>query len=598
MTAAPDCTLYERWLEDRDGDAFAELARRHSGVVYDLAVRYSGDAVLAEDLVQEALLDLALAGSRKPIDVGIVAWMARFAMCRARNVRASERARRKRQQTVGERRREDLMPDDRLEREDELQRALERAEPDERVVLAMRYLHGWDYGRIASALSISEGAARVRVHRALGALRARLGVDAEATAAAGGRRNGSTAFAALPPLLGATPLHRMPDGLLEMGVRNAVETAISAGAGASGTAIVPRVGRLTLQALGLTALLGAATAVSLTAAPRSNAIGDRSPRRDVVASAESADAPGARGTRPGADAWRIGGVPRPPEWDDGVLGRLRPGDAPSRRGEAAEPAAPADPAAAPAPPVVPPPIDRPVEVLRPNLREACAATREPVSSEGERAGIPAGRAVSVRLPSEPGAAPPAEPAPGLPPALVDPAPEHDRPSTRLSDRPTVAIEDLPPEQADLVHEAAALVARLVAADGVDAEEMVVDRRLLRAQSKSLRKAYRKARRRLRRAAVNENAEAVAVETARAAQVAVAQQVLKLLLNVVLADGRTAGELTWPDGADVTAALEDVVSTLGTIVPDGAREELGPGDDQVPVPAGVPDGAALPDGAGG
>ena len=31
-----------------------------------------------------------------------------------------------------------------------------------RVVLAMRYLHGWGYGAIASALSVSEGAARVR----------------------------------------------------------------------------------------------------------------------------------------------------------------------------------------------------------------------------------------------------------------------------------------------------------------------------------------------------------------------------------------------------------------------------------------------------
>ena len=244
----------------------------------------------------------------------------------------------------------------------------------------------------------------------------------------------------------------------------------------------------------------------------------------------------------------------------------------------------------PAPENEPLPSDRPVEVLRPTSRDACAATRDPVSSEDERAGIPAGRAVTVR--GLPGPVAPADRAPGLPAELADPAPDAGAASPRLTDRPTSALADLPPDQADLVNEAASLVARVVAADGVDVGELVADRRLLRRQSKSLRREYRRARRRLRRAAADENIDALAAETARAAQVATAQHVLKLLLDVVLADGRTAADLQWPEGADVTAALQDVVTTLGTLLPDGATADDAAAAGDLPAPPEeiLPDGA--------
>ena len=92
VTKPDDAALFERWRTGRDGDAFAELARRHAPVVYDLAARTLGDRTAAEDIVQEALLDLALEQSRRPAEVGIVAWLARFAICRAKNKRSSERA--------------------------------------------------------------------------------------------------------------------------------------------------------------------------------------------------------------------------------------------------------------------------------------------------------------------------------------------------------------------------------------------------------------------------------------------------------------------------------------------------------------------------
>ena len=171
MTVLDDGMLFDRWLERRDGEAFAELCRRHSPVVFDLTCRVTQDRAGAEDVLQEALLGLALERTRRPVEVGVVAWLARFALCRAKNRRASERARTRRQIAVGRERPEDVMPEERMERREETEKALAACEPEDRAILAMRFLHEWDYPRIASALSISEGAARVRVHRALKELR-------------------------------------------------------------------------------------------------------------------------------------------------------------------------------------------------------------------------------------------------------------------------------------------------------------------------------------------------------------------------------------------------------------------------------------------
>jgi len=645
VTAAnDDCTLYERWLENRDGDAFAEISRRHAPVVYDLAVRYSGDASLAEDLVQEALLDLALAGTRKPIEVGLIAWMARFAMCRARNLRSSERSRRKRQQIVGGRRPEDVMPDDHLERDEELQHALDRAEPGERVVLSMRYLHGWDYGRIASALVISEGAARVRVHRALGTLRSRLGVGPAAATATGtttgtgasagtnGRRNGSQNgtdggqngtdggqngteggtngsarhSAPVVGLLAAQALNQMPDGLLALGTQSALEAAAAAdaiGAG-SGAQALPRVGRLTLQALGLSSAFVLATAVSLTVY---EPLETRVAQADSLAAffaPTSADRAGSTGTTENVERrWR-GALPRPPEWDEGVLRRL------SRDGrESAETAsdakAPEEPSVAAAPPLPDAPRDRserPVEVPRPKLRDARAATRGPVSSVDERAGSSGGGSAlyRARVPAfttknAPAPAASSVTAPGLPADLVRPDPTL-VPRRRRLPVATTPLSDLPPEQADLVNEAAALVLQIVEADGLGAGGLAVSRNAMRRQARRLKKQYRATRKRLRRAALNANEVEITHEVAHAAKVRTAQYVLRLLMDVVLVDGRQAGDLVWPEGADVTAALEDVVSVLGTLVPDGAVSD--PAAISVTAaPADLLPEGALPPGAG-
>lgn len=54
-----DCELLRRFLESRDGDAFALLMRRHGLMVLGLARRILGDAHLAEDVFQAAFFLLA-----------------------------------------------------------------------------------------------------------------------------------------------------------------------------------------------------------------------------------------------------------------------------------------------------------------------------------------------------------------------------------------------------------------------------------------------------------------------------------------------------------------------------------------------------------
>jgi len=59
-------TLWRRWVERRDGDAFAALVKRHARFVYDFARRVAGNTADAEDLTQEAYLRLAEAKPEEP----------------------------------------------------------------------------------------------------------------------------------------------------------------------------------------------------------------------------------------------------------------------------------------------------------------------------------------------------------------------------------------------------------------------------------------------------------------------------------------------------------------------------------------------------
>lgn len=169
-----DRALYRRWLDHRDAEAFATLVRRHADLVHDVAQRIGGDRAAAEDALQESLIRLATDGTPRPAEIGVRAWLARAAIDRARNARRADRSRAGRERAVGEARKEavvDVGPAVDSETVRGVEAALRRVDGDDAAILVLRFRHGVEYPELAAILDVSEGAARVRVHRATQALR-------------------------------------------------------------------------------------------------------------------------------------------------------------------------------------------------------------------------------------------------------------------------------------------------------------------------------------------------------------------------------------------------------------------------------------------
>ena len=560
LTKSQDAALYELWLTKKDGDAFAELARRHAPVVYDLAARALGDRTAAEDVVQEALLDLALEPTRKPAEVGVVAWLARFAICRARNQRSSEKSRARRQHVVGLRRPEETMPDEHLEQKEELDRALSCAEPEERAVLAMRYLHGWEYDRIAQALETSEGAARVRVHRALTSVRERLGVEE----------------ARVSHRLAAMPLLALPAGVIDRAVRSALDAA-----GVPVPAAPPAASRLSqflragVQTFGAALLIaGASSSLPLDASDGAQAasLGDGASPAHVVTQPGAGPAGSASAGGRTASAGRVA-VPRPENWDGGALARLARGEpgpsfdaAASSRSESARSAPAAEPAA-PAPGVAPLPAQNPTptSALRPDPRGASAANCDPGSSDDGRADALGGVAHGAAAEQT---APVTERVPAIEtrelPADEEPAVLAEEMPRRAAARGRAPVE-LDTEQLALVQQAAELVRSMVVGAVGEDEALQVASKVRRTGVREVRRKYKEASRHIR-----ETGGTPAPKLSRR-KLARLDRVLHLLVDIAFSQGRDPAEMRWPDGVDVATALQEVIRVLSAAPPAADSE---------------------------
>ncbi|HEU6443758.1 MAG TPA: RNA polymerase sigma factor [Gaiellaceae bacterium] len=155
-------------------EGLAELAfRRHHAQIYRYLRRRTGDPHRAEDLAQEVFADAAVALLRGEQPSSMLAWLYTIAQRRF----ADEARRRSRSSAAVYL--EDMVdelvaPEYAPEIEPALRESLQRLAPEQRTVVSMKLLRGCSFQEIATALGVSEAAAKMRFQRALGALRADL----------------------------------------------------------------------------------------------------------------------------------------------------------------------------------------------------------------------------------------------------------------------------------------------------------------------------------------------------------------------------------------------------------------------------------------
>lgn len=182
MTGDPvsDEGLVELMRRYQDGDmgAFEELYAALSPPLGRYLRSLTRNATMADDLLQETFLQLHRARKTYTPPRPLKPWayaIARHVFLMARRS-AGRRAKHETTAPV-ELPEHPVSPEvETLGDQDLVRKALERVAKDHREALALHHLSGLSFKEVGRVLGISEGAAKVRAHRAMAALREMLGV--------------------------------------------------------------------------------------------------------------------------------------------------------------------------------------------------------------------------------------------------------------------------------------------------------------------------------------------------------------------------------------------------------------------------------------
>ena len=166
--------------KDGDREAFDQLVKATYQDAYTLAYRLTGNEEDARDVVQDAYLRAYRSIRRFRGDAAFSTWMYRItANCASTHLAKRTKARHEElpddAQVVDER--PEIDPVQRMDGEFERRRiadALQALPPDMRAVVVLRDVYDLPHEAIAAELGITEGAAKVRLHRARRKLRERL----------------------------------------------------------------------------------------------------------------------------------------------------------------------------------------------------------------------------------------------------------------------------------------------------------------------------------------------------------------------------------------------------------------------------------------
>jgi RNA polymerase sigma-70 factor (ECF subfamily) len=170
--AESDRQLLDAYCKSGDREAMNRLLLTHAESAYRLALRFSGNAADAEDIVQDAFLGCTLYASSYRPHGTVRSWILAIVSNAYRQRVNKERSRKQREQVVASD--QALVSSGGPAESDlggHLMRALEALPVDYRLPVAMRYLDELSFSDIAAALDIKEKSVRTRVGRGLERLR-------------------------------------------------------------------------------------------------------------------------------------------------------------------------------------------------------------------------------------------------------------------------------------------------------------------------------------------------------------------------------------------------------------------------------------------
>ncbi len=228
-----DAELLRRYADEKSEQAFAELVRRHLGLVYHAALRQcGGDAHRAQDVAQAVFTDVARKArslARRPALAGWLHTSTRYAAAQA--VRGEVRRQRREQEAhamneiLAKANGEDAAAAEWERMRPVIDEALHGLSERDREAVLARFFEGRAFAEIGARLRMSEDAARMRVERALDKLRGELG-----------RRGVNSTAAALALALGGHAVVAAPAGLAATvtGAALAGGGVVAAGAAAGG----------------------------------------------------------------------------------------------------------------------------------------------------------------------------------------------------------------------------------------------------------------------------------------------------------------------------------------------------------------------------